>query len=114
MVLSKLSLYILLQSFFSNLGWLNIDKLRDQKLITIEGSNEAMCRCYEGGLYTLGVLAPGGGCGPAGTTGGGCQVLVDLHSMARWQWRPWDVFTQLHVGTVAVHEKARHYIQFFL
>ena len=33
------------------------------------------------------------------------QALVDLFSMARLEWRHWDMFTDPPVGTVAVHEK---------
>ena len=33
------------------------------------------------------------------------KALVDLFSMARLEWRHWDMFTETPIGTVAVSEK---------
>ena len=86
----------------SSVGWVEAGRLTGERLVTIRAGNTGVCRQRRGHLVE-----------PGSFQGGVCtllegdrlednfQVLVDLYGLARLEWRHWDMFTGLSVGSLS-------------
>ena len=88
----------------SSLGWVEVGRLREERLVMREGSG--VCRQRRGGEVEAGSLSVGQ-CWlvQGGRLEAEFEVLVDMYGLARLDWSYWDMFTGVSVGSVSYHRE---------